>query len=156
MVLLSSLVVIACLGVGPGTAPPALDAPDLAGEMVRLQDLKGQVVLVDFWATWCAPCRESLPYYAALQKRLGPEGLTILAVSIDDEKSNVTRFMKRLGPGLRVIHDADKRIVGRYAPPTMPTAYLIDRSGKVVLVHEGFTAAARSSLEAAIERLLAP
>ena len=153
--MIAAMMAAMILGLGPGDAPPPIDAADLDGKTVKLSDLKGKVVLVDFWATWCAPCKVSLPVYEGFRRKLADKGLVILAISVDEEVDNVRQFVARHELKLRVVHDAGAKIVQRYEPPSMPTAYLIDRSGKLRQVHEGFRSGDAETLENALRALLA-
>lgn len=135
------------------TAPP-FKAQSTDGTLIDLAQLRGSVVLVDFWATWCEPCKVSLPRYAAMQRKHAAAGLRILAVSVDEDEDNLKRFLGSLKIGLTVIHDKGGYIVELYEPPKMPTAYLIGRDGKIVYVHQGFNAGEEVAVEAAVVRAL--
>lgn len=138
-----------------GAKAPTLQGQVIGGAATSLGALRGKVVLVDFWATWCAPCRASLPKYEALQRAYGGKGLVILAVSVDEEAPNVARFVKKHHLSLRVIHDKGGKIAERYAPPKMPTAYLIGRDGAIRWVHAGFKKGDGAAVEAQIKAALA-
>lgn len=98
----------------------------------------GRVVLVDFWATWCAPCQASFPAYTALQRELGERGLVIIGVSVDQDEGRYNRFVEQKAPGFTTVRDADQKLVAAIHPPAMPTCYLIDRAGVLRAVHTGF------------------
>ena len=115
----------------------------------------GQVVLVDLWATWCAPCQRSLPFYADLHDRYHAEGLVVLAISVDESRRDLQRFLEQSPLPFDVAWDGDQSIVAQLAPGTMPTAYLIDREGHVRYVQEGFRVSDRASFEALVVTLLA-
>jgi len=153
--LLFHLVVTSMLAVGVGRPAPAIDAPDVSDKPVRLADLKGQVVIVDFWASWCRPCAASLPFYEALQGKYGDRGLTVVAVSVDEDRETARAFVSQLKLKLlRVVHDKGAVIAKRYDPPTMPTAYLIDRKGRIAGVYTGFDSDHSQRIERHLERLL--
>ena len=99
---------------------------------------RGQVTLVDFWASWCAPCKASFPVYAKIYRDCGPRGLVIVAFSVDDSADDYARFIRRHAPPFPTLLDTGHRLVGEVSVPTMPTSYLLDRSGRVRFVHEGF------------------
>ncbi len=98
----------------------------------------GQVVLVDFWASWCAPCKASFPAMAKIHSDYAPRGLIIAAVSIDEKPAAAVAFWKKLSPPFATLHDRGQKLVQQVVVPTMPTSYLLDRTGKVRFVHEGF------------------
>ncbi|MFO1449966.1 MAG: TlpA disulfide reductase family protein [Opitutaceae bacterium] len=101
-------------------------------------DLAGKVIVLDFWASWCAPCKASFPALGTLQRELGPSGLTVLGVSVDEKKAAYEAFLKKQAPPFATVRDADHRFVKVVQAPKMPTTYLIDRKGVVRHVHEGF------------------
>lgn len=128
----------------------------LTGEPTELSDLRGQVVLVDFFATWCLPCADSLPVYERFHRELGPRGFVVVAVSEDEVRDAVPAFMQRYAPNVRVVFDPQGRVADRLALPGMPTAFLLDRAGQLLLRHEGFRPGDESELEAVIQRALGP
>ena len=116
----------------------------------------GQVVLVDFWASWCGPCKASFPALAKIHTDLAPRGLVIAAVSIDEKPSAAAGFAKKLAPPFATLHDREQKLVQQVGVPTMPTTYLLDRTGKVRFMHEGFHGdATDKQLRQDIETLLA-
>jgi thiol-disulfide isomerase/thioredoxin len=103
-----------------------------------LPALGGQVVLVDFWATWCAPCKASFPAYSELQRELAGRGFVLLAVSVDKTRGPYEGFVKRFAPAFSTVRDGTQKLVGEVQVPAMPTSYLIDRKGVLRSVHSGF------------------
>ncbi len=122
--------------LAPGGAFPALATAGLAGG--ALPDTSGKVVLVDFWASWCAPCKASFPVYSRLQSAYAARGLEVIAVSVDDSLAAYATFVAKLKPSFLTVHDAEHKLVGVVQVPTMPTSYLVDRAGKVRYMHAGF------------------
>ncbi len=98
----------------------------------------GQVVLVDFWASWCAPCKASFPALAKIHTDFSPRGLILAAVSIDEKPAAASAFAKKLAPPFPTLHDREQKLVKQVVVPTMPTSYLVDRTGKVRFIHDGF------------------
>ena len=100
--------------------------------------LKGHVVLVDFWASWCAPCKASFPAMEKLETDFRQRGLTILAISVDDQRENMERFVKSAGVSFSILRDANHKLVAAADVQAMPTSFLIDRSGRIRFIHPGF------------------
>ena len=98
----------------------------------------GQVVWVDFWASWCAPCKASFPVYAKLNEELRSRGLSLIAVNVDEKAADYTAFLKREKPSFATPRDAAQKVVAAFKPPSMPTTYLVDRKGVVRYIHSGF------------------
>jgi peroxiredoxin len=115
----------------------AAHAPDftlktLDGRTVRLQDLRGKVVLLNFWATWCAPCREEMPALETLARELGPRGLTVVGVNFKESKPDVEAFVRQHELGFRMLLDGEGRLAKRYQVYALPVTLLVDRRGMVV------------------------
>lgn len=134
----SALLVYFLLSSGPSTAPggakPAapLSGPTLDGKTTALAEHKGKVVLVDFWATWCAPCKAEVPELVALQEELGPKGFVVLGVSMDEDKDAVKPFTDKKGVNYPVILHGTEMAPPGWTVPGLPTAYLIGRDGSVL------------------------
>jgi cytochrome c biogenesis protein CcmG, thiol:disulfide interchange protein DsbE len=140
--------------VEKGQTAPEIALKDLSGKAIKLSSLKGKVVLVDFWASWCGPCRESMPFLEKLSKSYRDQGLVVLGVNIDNDADAARKFLKELPVTFAVLTDAEKSAAKAYAPPTMPSSYLIDRQGKVHVVHAGFRRSDAAKLEAEVKNLL--
>ena len=138
-----------------GAKMPEIGLNDLSGKPVNLASLAGKVVVIDFWATWCAPCKEELPVLQNLYKKYGSQGLVIVGVSVDKDAANLPSFLKKLGVTFPIVHDANHAVSGRYAPPRMPSSYIVDRKGIVKYVHGGFRADDAPVFEKQIQGLLA-
>jgi len=143
--------------IQPGDRFPALtgdDLPRLAGE--ALPEPAGRIVLVDFWASWCGPCKASFPVLDQLHRDYGAKGLVVVGVGVDEKPAAAADFVRRLAPGFTVVHDRAQRLVKAVAVPTMPTSYLLGRDGRVRFVHRGFHGERSArELRAQIETLLA-
>ena len=136
----------------PAFAPAGV--VNLAGG--ELPATSGQIVLVDFWASWCAPCKASFPAMAKLHADYASRGLVIAAVSIDEKPAAALAFWKKLSPPFATLHDREQKLVQQVGVPTMPTSYLLDRAGRVRFVHEGFHGdATDKKIRQEIEALLA-
>ncbi|MEO5958313.1 MAG: TlpA disulfide reductase family protein, partial [Opitutaceae bacterium] len=140
-----------------GDAFPALESAGLSPlSEVRAPAFSGQITLVDFWASWCAPCKASFPAMAKLHADYGSRGFAIVAVSIDEKPESAAAFWKKMAVPFAGVHDRTQKLVKQVVVPTMPTSYLLDRNGKVRFVHEGFHGdASARELRRQIELLLA-
>jgi peroxiredoxin len=130
------IALVACSSSGTGPAVQGELAPDFtfkdqAGKQYPLADFRGKVVLVNFWATWCPPCREEMPSLEQLQHRMAQRPFTILALSVDDSWEPVNRFMKENGLGLTIYDDFDKKASTLYGSFKYPETYIVDKKGKV-------------------------
>jgi peroxiredoxin len=132
---------------------PQATAPDFTlrsaeGRNLRLAEQRGQVVLVNFWATWCGPCRQEMPHLNRLYDKYRASGFTLLGVNIDDDPRVATGTAARLGLKFPVLLDADKAVSKLYDLGSMPATVLIDRDGRVRYLHRGY----REGMEEAYER----
>ncbi|MEY4509044.1 MAG: hypothetical protein RLZZ450_1166 [Pseudomonadota bacterium] len=141
--------------VGDGGRAPEIGLADRDGKVVKLADLKGRVVLVDFWASWCAPCRSELPVLDALYRKYREQGLVVVGVGLDQDPAKLAKFLKASPLSFPVVHDSAGAVADRYAPPKMPSSYLIDKRGVVRKVHAGFKASDKAALERELSALLA-
>jgi thiol-disulfide isomerase/thioredoxin len=103
-----------------------------------LPPTNGKVVLLDFWASWCAPCKASFPAYSRIDQEFRDAGLVIIAVGVDDKLAAHNAFVEKLKPTFEIVHDSTKSLVKAVNVKSMPTAYLIGRDGKVRSIHVGF------------------
>ena len=101
-------------------------------------DLKGKVVLVDFWASWCAPCKASFPVMDELQKKYGTNGFVVVAISVDEKKAAMGKYLSKNPVAFVTLHDSAQKLVAAADVATMPTSFLVDRTGKIRFVHTGF------------------
>jgi peroxiredoxin len=133
--------------VKPGQPAPDFEAQTLVHQPLKLSSLRGKVVLLDFWASWCEPCKKELPLLSKIAPRLKAKGIEIVAVNIDDDPGHAQSFLQEKGIHLTVVADAGKKIVGRWEPPKMPSSFVIDRNGVVRAVNGGFEAGDEAKLE---------
>ena len=119
-----------------GDPLPALNSFNLEGKLP--DKLKGQVLLVDFWASWCGPCKESFPAMQELHKQYAGQGLIIIAVSVDEKREDMERFLRAANVSFATVRDVGQRLVAAADVAGMPTSFLIDRAGKIRFVHKGF------------------
>jgi thiol-disulfide isomerase/thioredoxin len=136
-----------------GDAFPALAAAGLSGAVPATE---GRVVLVDFWASWCAPCKASFPALAKLHADYAPRGLVIVAVGVDEKPADFAAFVRKWTPPFAVVHDREQQLVRAVKVPAMPTSYLLGRDGRVRFVHQGYHGETTDrELRAHLDQLLA-
>jgi len=116
---------------------------------------KGKVVYIDFWASWCGPCRQSFPWMKAMHDKHGGDGLVILAINVDQEKAKADAFLAEFNPAFPVLFDARGELASRFKVQTMPSSYMLDRQGKPRFKHLGFHDNKRAQYEQEIRQLLA-
>jgi peroxiredoxin len=146
--LLATLSMAAQAVVTPQSAAPDFTLRSAEGRNLRLNEQRGQVVLVNFWATWCGPCRQEMPHLNRLYDKYKASGFTLLGVNIDDDPRTATSTAARMGLKFPVLLDADKAVSKLYDLGSMPATVLIDRDGKVRFLHRGY----REGMEEAYER----
>ena len=142
------LVLLVTLGSSaqPAAARPGLEgktAPDFAlrsldGKNRRLSELRGEVVMINFWATWCGPCREEMPLLDGLYKQYAPVGFQVLGVNVDDAGSRAAEMAQTLGVSFPVLFDEQKSVSRLYGIGAMPMTVLIARDGTVRYLHKGY------------------
>lgn len=138
-----------------GAKAPEIGLKDLSGKTVDLASLAGKVVILDFWATWCAPCREEMPELQKFYKKYNAKGLEIVGISVDKGPDGIKDFISKLKVTFPIAHDAGHKVADKYSPPRMPSSYIIDRKGVVRYVHGGYRAGDAAVFEKEIQELLA-
>ena len=157
--ILSTLLLL-CLPFAANALARGDVAPDFWGKRMdgggtlKLSQLRGKVVYVDFWATWCAPCRVSLPLLNGLRKDLASRGFEVLGVNVDKEEPVARKLMQTLGVEYPVVRDVGDSTYEWYDISQMPAAYVVDRKGKVRMVRQGFQQSEFPATRAEIEKLL--
>jgi peroxiredoxin len=132
---------------------PDFSLKDADGKVVHLSDYHGKVVLLDFWATWCGPCKIEIPWFEEFERKYKDRGLAVVGVAEDDEGWPVVMpFLKDHSVNYRVIRDDDGKTADRFSVEAFPTTLLIDRNGQITATHVGLTS--RKEFEDAIEQLL--
>ena len=142
-----------------GQVAPAIDLPLIATQeepaaSMSLAKLRGKVVYLDFWASWCSPCRMSFPQLEQLRVELAPQGFEVLAVNVDEFETNAIKFLEEIPVSYPVVYDAAGLSPQAYGILGMPTGYLIDREGVIRLVHHGFRRNDAAKLKLEIIQLL--
>ncbi|MDN4503039.1 TlpA disulfide reductase family protein [Alteromonadaceae bacterium BrNp21-10] len=129
----------------------SLESSGLQGQ---LSELQGQVVYLDFWASWCKPCRKSFPWMNTMQQRYAAKGLQIITVNLDQDPKLVDQFLSKVSSNLPIVYDPQGNIAKAYQLLGMPSSYLIDRQGNIRQTHQGFFNKKTARYEQEIKLLL--
>lgn len=132
---------------------PEIKLPGIDG-LVHLEKLKGKVVYLDFWASWCVPCRKSFPWMHDIKQSYGDQGFEVIAVNLDKERKLADEFLAGMDVNFKVAFDESGESASRYKLRGMPSSYLIGRDGSVHASHIGFRDKDKRQLESAIKILL--
>ena len=147
MRLAPTLATLALATLGPALAgaapPPATPAPDFTlpardGGTVQLSSLKGQVVMINFWATWCGPCRQEMPLLEQLHARYEPLGFTLLGVNVETDSAAATAWLEGVPVTFPILFDTQNAVAERFGVMGMPSSVFVDREGRVRHVHRGY------------------
>ncbi|MDB6034997.1 MAG: Redoxin domain protein [Verrucomicrobiales bacterium] len=139
--LVSCFICLAAILSAPAAWKLGDSLPDLRGQQLEgtLPDsLKGKVVLLDFWASWCMPCAESFPVLEEFHKQYQDQGLVILGINTDEKRGDMEKFLKKHPVSFTILRDAAQRLVAQADATTMPTSFLVGRDGKVRFMHAGY------------------
>jgi peroxiredoxin len=140
--------------IAVSTNAPDFTLRSMGGPNLRLQEQRGQVVMINFWATWCGPCRQEMPHLTRLYDKYRSAGFVMLGVNVDDDARRATDLATQLGLKFPVLLDTDKAVSRLYDLGTMPTSVLVDRNGRVRFVHNGYVAGYEDLYEKQIRELL--
>jgi peroxiredoxin len=151
--LAAACVALPSLAALPGPAPD-FTLRSVGGSNLRLKEQRGQVVLLNFWATWCGPCREEMPHLNRLYEKYRASGFVLLGINVDDDVRNAAGTSNRLGLRFPVLLDTDKTVSRLYELNTMPSTVLIDRDGRVRYVHLGYKGGYEETYDKQIRELL--
>jgi thiol-disulfide isomerase/thioredoxin len=130
-----------------GQPAPAFSLPNAKGDTVALERMRGKVVYVDFWASWCGPCRRSFPWMNEMQQKYGARGLVIVGVNVDKKRGDAERFLAQIPASFTIVFDEAGATPNAYGVKGMPSSYVIDARGNVTFVERGFLDESRAVLE---------
>ncbi len=142
-----------CLALEIGQTPQNFSLDSNRGTQFNLSELKGKVVYVDFWASWCSSCKASMPWLNKLQNQLG-DSFQVVAVNLDEQRETAQAFLQKSGVNLLVAYDPAGTIPEQFGVQAMPTSFLLDKNGKVAFIHEGFNSKDSAELEAKIREVV--
>ncbi|WP_232787846.1 TlpA disulfide reductase family protein [Paraglaciecola sp. MB-3u-78] len=150
---------VLCTSIHTFAADVKGPAPDFTlaskeGGNVRLQEQLGNVVLINFWASWCGPCREELPYLEELQQEYADLGFTILAVNVDEDPSKADILLNDIPVSFPVLFDVNDEVSKLYDVQAMPTTVIVDRDGNQRLLHHGYKSGDEMKYKQAVKALL--
>ena len=159
-----AVLLVACSGMRPPFRPPAVvgkradvASRDLAGRDVEVLARPARARVVDFWASWCEPCREQLPHLDRLARTYGDRGLAVYGVAFDEDRSLVEAFLRATPVSFPVLWEkGGGAIAGRFDVTRLPTTLVVDAAGVIRSVHLGYDAAEGAKIEAEVQRLLGP
>lgn len=140
--------------VGVGEPAPEFQLASEQHPSAALADFSGKVVLVNFWASWCGPCREEMPELKKMRSALADLGFEVVGINIDKERSNAVAFMQRYAINFPVLFDPKQEIIARYEAKAMPISYLIDRDGTIRRIFYGYSEQKRAGMVGAISELV--
>jgi len=156
LVLVASLAASsAALALDVGDRAPPLALPDVAGQQVDLQGLRGNVVYVDFWASWCGPCKRSFPWMNEMARKYASKGLRIVAINVDKKRDDADRFLRTAPAEFTVVYDAAGMSPAAWQVKSMPSSYLVDATGRIAWVESGFRDDRKMDVEERIRSALA-
>jgi thiol-disulfide isomerase/thioredoxin len=124
--------------IAPGAPAPAFALPASGSAPLALSDLKGQVVLINFWASWCGPCRQEMPVLEQLYKKYKAAGFTLLGVNVEPKSADAIGFLKSTPVTFPILFDTDSQVSKLYEVSGMPSTVILDRTGKVRYIHHGY------------------
>ena len=140
--------------VNPSTTAPDFTLRTIAGPNMRLAEQRGRVVMINFWATWCGPCRQEMPQLSKLYDKYRGSGFVLMGVNVDDDVRNAAEVATKLAVSFPVLLDTDKSVSKLYDLATMPSTVLVDRDGKTRYVHRGYVAGYEDTYEKQVRELL--
>ena len=121
---------------------------------ISLEKLKGKVVYLDFWASWCVPCRKSFPWMNEMHARYDKKNFTIVAINLDSSKAEALKFLEKVPADFDIAYDPEGSVADKYKLKAMPSSYLIDKKGKLVFAHKGYREGDTAEIENKIRALL--
>lgn len=142
------------LAAGASEPAPDFELPLRGGGSVKLSALRGQVVMINFWASWCAPCRQEFPILDEMYRKYQPMGFTLVGVNVESETGDAERFLASMPVSFPVAFDSENSVSGQYGVSAMPTTLLVDRKGNVRWLHRAYKPGDENEYLDQVRRLL--
>lgn len=138
--ILFTLIAVSSLSVAAvdKTAAPDFTLKSHSGENIKLSELRGQVVMINFWASWCGPCRQEMPLLEALHARYEPLGFTLLGVNVEEDSRKARSMLDELSVSFPILFDNENKVSKQYDVIAMPSTVIVDRDGNIRYVHHGY------------------
>lgn len=145
----------AALASGSAATPaPDFELPLRSGGTVKLADLRGKVVMLNFWASWCGPCRQEFPILDEMYRKYQPMGFTLVGVNVESETKDAERFLSSTPVSFPIAFDSENAVSGKYGVSAMPTTLLVDRKGNVRWLHRAYKPGDENEYMNQLRRLL--
>lgn len=156
LTLVAALFLCSVVQAGELSGPaPKFNLTSFDGKKMSLADLKGQVVMVNFWASWCGPCRQEMPILNDIYKTYKKAGFILVGINLDEDKGDAEGFMKKVPVKFPVLHDPDGAVAEKYKNQAMPSSYFIDRKGNLAYLHQGYRPGEEADYKKVIKKLIA-
>lgn len=146
---------IVSIGVVATLCMLVVDTPARADASLDLDEYRGKVVVVDFWASWCVPCRRSFPWLNQMQSRYADDGLVIIGINVDSDQEAANAFLAEYPADFRIVSDPGGALATQFEVMAMPSSYVFDREGELITKHLGFKVRRQDEYEAALKSALA-
>jgi cytochrome c biogenesis protein CcmG, thiol:disulfide interchange protein DsbE len=154
-IILATALAIPALTIADASKPaPDFSLPGLKQPNVKLADYKGKAVYLDFWASWCGPCRKSFPWMNQMQEKYGKDGFEVVAINVDAKRADAEKFLTEVPANFTIAFDSEGSTPKSYAVKGMPTSMLIDAKGNITYVHTSFREEQAAEMEAKIKDLI--
>ncbi|WP_159084264.1 TlpA family protein disulfide reductase [Saccharobesus litoralis] len=152
---LGAIVIFCLVGSAQAKQAPPINLPSLThGQLTSLAQFKGKIVYLDFWASWCGPCKKSFPFMQELQQKYQDKGVEVVAISVDEVKDDAETFLKQQQADFTLLHDQNGKAASAFNVMAMPTSFLINSDGKIVATHLGFKSKTKDKIVKQINALV--
>ena len=123
-------------------------------EGYKREELKGKILVVDFWASWCAPCKKAFPSLCEIQNEYLDKDVVVVGVNVDKDKSSMKKFLKKNKYNFKIIYDVDKKLVSKLNVKTMPTTFIVDKNAKIISEKQGYYKKTKTEIKSILDKLI--